>query len=131
MSGSLASVALAEIVGPMPPELAYRPGMPDAPPKLQKGAPRDRKSFHAAFMVAKAGNRERAIEGFKQTVRINPKDCDAHYNLGVTFFAASEFGKALDAFRMAIGVNSKLASAYFGVGCALGALGRSEDALDG
>ena len=91
MSGSLASAALAGSAERIPPQLAYRPGKPGAPPKLRKGAPQDKVLFHDAFAAAKGGNRKLAIEGFEQTVRLNPKNADAFYNLGVTFFEAAVF----------------------------------------
>jgi tetratricopeptide (TPR) repeat protein len=113
MSGSLAPAALTGSVERIPPQLAYRPGMPDAPSKLPKGAAQDEVRFHAAFKAAKAGKLKRAISGFEQTFRLNPKNADALYNLGVSFFEAAEFEKALGAFHTATAVNAELAFAYF------------------
>lgn len=47
------------------------------------------------------GDTERAIEAYKAALRIDPNSLDAHYNLGLLYFRAGDYGKAVANARLA------------------------------
>ena len=57
--------------------------------------------FFSCTEVHKTSN----IDAYKQAIRINPDDADAHYNLGVAYGKLGKYQEAMDAFKQAIRFN--------------------------
>ena len=45
---------------------------------------------------------DEAIEAYKQAIRINPDDADAHYNLGFTYAFLNDRDSALAHYKISI-----------------------------
>ena len=50
-----------------------------------------------------------AIEAFKQVIRINPDDADAHYNLCVAYASLNDKASALEQYKILKSLDSALA----------------------
>jgi arylsulfatase A-like enzyme/Flp pilus assembly protein TadD len=79
---------------------------------------------------ADAGEPERAVEGFEQALRIDPKNAVAWQNIGLTRVHANRPQEALAAFDRAFALNERLPRAWNGRGAAFEELGRHAEALE-
>jgi tetratricopeptide (TPR) repeat protein len=55
----------------------------------------------------------KAIEAFKQAIRINPNDAEAHYGLGMTYYVANDISSALEEYKILKNLNPELADELF------------------
>ena len=51
------------------------------------------------FNYSKAGDYQRAIEAGKKAVKLYPKDVDAHYCLGKSYYLMGQFNPALEQMK--------------------------------
>ncbi len=73
-----------------------------------------------------------AIAELRKAVELDPKQSDAHYTLGVTFWQQGDFAAAVEELRAAIQAKPDYAEAYYTLGTVLkqqGELQRAADAL--
>ncbi len=56
------------------------------------------------------------IEVYKQAIRINPDDADAHFYLGRVYTASHMWKEAIESFKQAIKINPDDADAHFSLG---------------
>jgi len=89
----------------------------------------------AEFCVAE-GNRyvqarqyDKAVEAFKQALRINPEMAAAHLGLGSTYHNMGRLADALGPLTAAVGLEPQNAVAHLNLGITLAALRRPEDAM--
>ena len=63
--------------------------------------------------IRAASDVEEAIEAYKQAVKINPDDADAHYNLGLAYGISGMYKKAIASFKQAIRIDPEMANRLF------------------
>ena len=71
----------------------------------------------------------KAIEAYKQVIRINPDNAYAHYNLGVAYANLGRYSEEIEAYKQAICFNSDYAYAHYGLGLAYLKIGDTGSAL--
>jgi Tfp pilus assembly protein PilF len=76
------------------------------------------------------GNYDKALEHFKKTIEIDPKNGEAFYYMGVTLNRLAEYEKAIPAFEKALSLKPDLNIIYLDYGISLFELGRYEDAIE-
>ena len=67
----------------------------------------------------------KAIEAYKQALRINPEYAGAWYNLGIDYYDANQTAKAIEAFQQALRINSDDAASLYNLGIAYHVLGQT------
>ncbi|HKA35942.1 MAG TPA: sulfatase-like hydrolase/transferase [Thermoanaerobaculia bacterium] len=80
--------------------------------------------------LATSGDPARAIEAFRNALRLDPKNAVAWQNIGLTQLHANRPAEAIEAFDKAFAVNDRLPRAWNGRGAALEALGRHAEAIE-
>ncbi len=77
----------------------------------------------AHFNIAQANfnmhKYQRAVEGFRTVMKLNPRYVPALYNLGLTYEKLSETAKAISAYERAISISPNYSIAYFKLGMLL------------
>ena len=71
-----------------------------------------------------------SIDAYKQAIRINPDDAEAHYNLGNAYQGLSHYEGAVGALKQAIRINPDYANAHFLLGLVYTKLGRYKEAVE-
>jgi S1-C subfamily serine protease/Flp pilus assembly protein TadD len=79
---------------------------------------------------SRLGNYMKAIEAYKQVIRIAPNNANTYYNLGNTYKSISLYKDAIEAYKQAIRINPDLADAYINLGIAYDHLGLYKDAIE-
>ena len=74
--------------------------------------------------------KEEAEEAFKQAIRIDPDDAEAHYNLGLAYYELGFYKDAIEAFKQAIRIDPDFAEAHGNLGVTYGKLGFYKDAIE-
>jgi|ETNmetMinimDraft_2_1059921.scaffolds.fasta_scaffold160570_1 tetratricopeptide (TPR) repeat protein len=59
------------------------------------------------------GKRKEAIEAYKQVIRINPDDAEAHYLLGFFYNVLDDKGSALEQYKILKDLDSEVANELF------------------
>ncbi len=72
----------------------------------------------------------RAIDTYKQAVRINPDDAEAHYNLGVAYGDSGMYKEAIEEYKQAIRINPDYAEAHHDLGVIYGDFGMHKEAIE-
>ena len=85
--------------------------------------------FNLGLAYGDAGQYEKAIASYKEAIRINPDDADAHYNLGFVYGDAGQHEKAIASYKEAIRINPDDADAHYNLGLAYRKLGQYEKAI--
>ncbi len=62
------------------------------------------------------GIHKEAIESFKQAVKINPDDADAHYNLGAAYSKSGKYQEAIESYKQVIRIDPDGALAHTNLG---------------
>jgi len=66
---------------------------------------------------------------YSESIRINPHDAEAHYNLGVVYIELGRFQEASEAFIQTVRIEPNNAMAYDNLGSSYIELGRYQDAI--
>ena len=66
-----------------------------------------------AHVATYAGELEDAIESFKQAIRIDPDDADAHYNLGIAYLGLNDRGSAMEQYKILKKLDTEKANDLF------------------
>jgi len=80
------------------------------------------------WFYAFKGDYNRAIEYYREAIRINPDDAAAHYNLGSALQNLERYDEAEEEYREAIRINPDLAEAHYNLGNLLKDLKRYAEA---
>jgi len=86
--------------------------------------------FKIGFCYGKLKSYAKAIEAFKQAIRINPDDAKAHYNLGCAYYDLGLYREAIEAYKQAIRIDPDDAIANLNLGCAYYDLGLYREAIE-
>ncbi|MBU4227716.1 tetratricopeptide repeat protein [bacterium] len=90
--------------------------------------------FGIGFCYDELGNYAKAIEAYKQAIRIDPDYADTHYNLhhnlGIDYGSIGNYTKAIESFKRAIRIDPDYADNYYGLGIAYCKLSFYEDAIE-
>ncbi len=86
--------------------------------------------FFLTPTIQAASDVEEAIEEYKQAIRINPDDAEAHVNLGVAYVKLGMYKEAIEAYKQAIKIDSDYAEAYYMLGVVYVFLNDSGSALE-
>jgi tetratricopeptide (TPR) repeat protein len=76
------------------------------------------------------GEYKKAIDTFKQAIRIDPNNSIAHYNLGIIYLHSDRQREAIEALKQTIRIDPYLARAYSGLGVSYGSLGLYRESID-
>lgn len=97
---------------------------------LAQGKPNEAlASFKNALELGYNGFLPEAIATFRKAVERDPKDAEAHCNLGAMLHAQGKFEEAIGCFRRALELNPKYALAHANLGKVLGDQGKFEDSI--
>jgi len=72
----------------------------------------------------------KAIEAFKQVIRIDPDDANTHYNLGVAYDQLGFYKDAIEAYKQVIRIDPDHALAHHNMGAAYSKLGNHTKAIE-
>ena len=86
--------------------------------------------FQTGFCYGYLNSNRKAIEAYKQAIRIDPDCAIAHNNLGVAYGKLGFYKDAVEAFKRAIRIDPDDASAHNNLGYAYGQLGFYKDAVE-
>ena len=74
--------------------------------------------------------KEEAEEAFKQAIRIDPDDAEAHYNLGLAYYRLGFYKDAIEAYKQAIRIDPDYVGAHGNLGNAYCKLGNYTKAIE-
>jgi tetratricopeptide (TPR) repeat protein len=86
--------------------------------------------FQIGFCYGELKSYAKAIEVYKQAIRIEPNDADTHYNLGLAYYQLGFYKDAIEAFKQAIRINPDEVLAHGNLGAAYSQLGFYKDAIE-
>jgi len=86
--------------------------------------------FQIGFCYFNLKNYTKALEAFKQVIRIDPDYAKAHCNLGVTYGQLGFHKDEIEAYKQAIRIDPDYAKAHYNLGVAYGQLGFHKDAIE-
>jgi len=72
--------------------------------------------FGIGFCYGKLESYAKAIDAYKQAIRLDPDCADAYYNMGVSYGQLGNYTKAIEVFKQAIRINPDDAEAYCYIG---------------
>ena len=67
---------------------------------------------------SEVGNYQLSIQLLKKSIVLNPKDDNARYNLGNTYYRNKDYKKATLAFRQTVRLDAAYGKAFYGLGLA-------------
>ena len=82
------------------------------------------------FCYGNLGNHVKAVEAYKQAIRIDPNDTNAYYNLGVAYDRLGLYKDAIEAFKQGIRIDPDYANSHFFLGYSYLLIGDKSSALD-
>ena len=77
-----------------------------------------------------SGKYKEAIKSFKQALRINPDDAEAHFNLGVAYGGLGKYKEAIESYKQAIRIDPDCRDAHYNLGVAYYESGRHQEAIE-
>jgi tetratricopeptide (TPR) repeat protein len=85
--------------------------------------------FSLGVSNEEAGHIGKAIEAFREAVRINQDHFESYYNLGILYIKIGPFDKAINALEQAVRINPSHAGAWDSLGTAHGSAGQFSKAI--
>jgi tetratricopeptide (TPR) repeat protein len=76
------------------------------------------------------GNYSKAIEAYKQAIRINPNDAYTYYFLGSAYYSLSLYKESIEAYKQAISINPDYIKPHFFLGISYHLIGDKSSALN-
>ena len=86
--------------------------------------------FWLGRSYAMAGQKEMAIDSFKEVVKLKPEFAYAHYGLGVAYMFLGDFEKAIESFNEVIKINPDHGPAHQDIGSAYFVIGKLDSAIE-
>lgn len=77
--------------------------------------------------LSNEGNYKTAVRKFKKILEIDPKNWEAHLNLGLIYFSMQKYDSALNELNYTIELSSTNATAYYSLGLLYEGKGLSEE----
>ncbi len=84
--------------------------------------------FEQGSKLFDAGKLEKAIEAYKQAIRLNPDFAEVHLKLGNAYRKLKRYKKAVESYKNAIRLNPDDANAHHGLGLSFSDQGRFREA---
>jgi tetratricopeptide (TPR) repeat protein len=76
------------------------------------------------------GELKKAVQHYRDALRIDPANAEAHNNLGVALLEQGELGEAIEHYREALRINSDYAEAHYNLGNVLVRRGEIDEAVE-
>jgi tetratricopeptide (TPR) repeat protein len=73
----------------------------------------ERKGGKNLVLCPRKLSNQKAIQTYKEAIRIKPDDAVTHYNLGLTYLDLGDSGSALDEYKILKGLDQELANKLF------------------
>jgi len=86
--------------------------------------------FQIGWCNGELGNHIKAIEAYKQVIRIDPDHAIAYINLGSAYNGLGLYKDAIEACKQVINIDPNFAVAYFSLGVVYKQLGFDKDAIE-
>ena len=86
--------------------------------------------FSIGYCYAELGAYNKAIEAYKQVIRIKPDDAIVHCYLGIAYYKLDFYKDAIESYKQTIRIDSDYTEAYFRLGQVYFPLGRYKDAIE-
>jgi Tfp pilus assembly protein PilF len=86
--------------------------------------------FVIGTMYFNLGMNKEAIDAFKQAIKIDPDNADAHYNLGTAFIKSGMYKEAIEAYKQVIRIKPDYAEAHNNLGTAFIKSGMDKEAIE-
>jgi Tfp pilus assembly protein PilF len=86
--------------------------------------------FVIGTMYFNLGMNKEAIDAFKQAIKIDPDNADAHYNLGTAFIKSGMYKEAIEAYKQVIRIKPDYAEAHNNLGTAFIKSGMYKEAIE-
>ena len=86
--------------------------------------------FGIGYCYGELKSHAKAIEAYKQAIRIDPDYVKAHYNLGLDYRKLGNYAKAIEAYKQAIRIDPDYVDAHINLGVAYSALGNYAKAIE-
>ena len=86
--------------------------------------------FNIGFCYERLGVYTKAIEAYKQAIRIDPDFAITYYNLGLTYYELGFYEEAIEAYKQAIRIDPDFAEAYNNLGLTCIKLGYYAKAIE-
>ena len=77
-----------------------------------------------------AGDYAKAIEAFKETIRIKPSSAETHFNIGLAYSKIGDNQKAIESFKDSIRLKPDSAEAHVNLGFSYKDIGKLREAAD-
>ena len=88
-----------------------------------------KKSLKEGAQYFESGDAEMAIEKINESIKLNPRDADAYYRLGIIYSYKNDLPKAIEAFNNTIKYKPTSSKAYLNLGGIYGTLKEYDKAL--
>ncbi|WP_238474240.1 tetratricopeptide repeat-containing serine protease family protein [Pseudomonas cavernicola] len=96
-----------------------------------KAQPQAAVAWHClGFAYGKSGQSAKAIEAYRQAVRINPEYAEAWYNLGVVYGKSGQTTSAIEAYQQAVRIDPEDADVWNNLGAVYGDSGQIAKAIE-
>ncbi len=86
--------------------------------------------FNLAWAYHKRGNLRKAIEHYRESLRLNPKKAKAHYNMAMAYQSMGEEKKAIEEFRKTLKLNPANKMAHYNLATILYGEGKTDEAIE-
>jgi len=86
--------------------------------------------FQIGYCYGELRSYAKAIEAYKQVIRIDPDDASAHYNLGIAYDEVGFYKDAIEAYKQAIRIDPYDARTYNNLGIIYAKHGSCEDSIE-
>jgi len=85
--------------------------------------------FQIGYCYGELGTYTKAVEAFKQAIRVDPGEAKAHYNLGLAHYRLGLYKDVIEAYKQAIHIDPDNAIAHYNLGLAYLLIGDRNSAL--
>ena len=100
---------------------------PPSPPQIENL--KDGELINKGISLTNLGLVEEGIRNYRESIRLNPKNADAHYNLGNALAQKGLLKEAITSYREALRTDSDLNAAHFNLGIVLFNNGQIDEAI--
>lgn len=101
--------------------------LPPAAPQLTELS--EAELINKGMSLANLGLVEEGIKNYREGIRLNPGNADAHYNLGNALAQRGSLAEAIREYREAVRIDRGMTAAHFNLGIALYSDGKVDEAI--